>query len=79
MILGKDFLCHSKEALEMRKKHKQLFEQFTGTFQPNTITSWEKLITAWKMDRSLPNPYLEPSQCKLAIFIPILTLIKLVY
>jgi hypothetical protein len=52
----------------MRKKHKQLFEQFTATFQPNTIVSWEKLITGWKRDRSLPNPYLEPSPCKLAIF-----------
>jgi hypothetical protein len=60
----------------MRKKHKQLFEQFTATFQPNTIVSWEKLITAWKMDRSLPNPYLEPSSCKLAIFNLILIIIE---
>ena len=59
----------------MRNKHKQLFEQFTATFQPNTIISWEKLITAWKMDRSLPNPYLEPSPCKLMMIILILILI----
>jgi hypothetical protein len=70
--LGKEFLRHLKEALEMRKKHKELFEQFTATFQPNTIISWEKLITAWKMNRSLPNPYLEPSSCKLMIVILIL-------
>ena len=63
----------------MREKHKQLFEQFTATFQPNTITSWEKLITDWKGDQSLPNPYLEPSQCKLVIFILILILIELGY
>jgi hypothetical protein len=56
----------------MCKKHQQLFEQFTATFQPNTIVSWEKLISAWKMNRSLPNPYLEPSSCKLMFFIPIL-------
>ena len=79
IILGKDFLRHLKEALEMREKHKQLFEQFTATFQPNTITSWEKLITDWKGDRSLPNPYLEPSQCKLVIFILILILMELGY
>jgi hypothetical protein len=60
----------------MRKKHKQLFEQFTATFRPNTIVSWEKLITAWKMDRSLPNPYLEPSSCKLVIFNLILIIIE---
>ena len=38
-------------------KNKQLCEQFTATFQPNTIVSWEKLISAWKMNRSLPNIY----------------------
>jgi hypothetical protein len=60
----------------MCKKHQQLFEQFTATFQPNTIISWEKLISAWKMDRSLLNPYLEPSLCKLMFFIPILISIE---
>ena len=48
MILGQEFLCHLKEALEMHKKHWQLFKQFTATFQPSTIVSWEKLINAWK-------------------------------
>ena len=56
----------------MRLKHTRLFEQFSATFQPNTIVSWEKLINAWKKDRSQPNPYLEPSQCKLMIlFLPL--------
>ena len=56
-------------------KNKQLCEQFTATFQPNTIISWEKVITAWKMDLSSPNPYLEPSPCKLVLFILILLLV----
>ena len=56
-------------------KNKQLCEQFTATFQPNTIISWEKVITAWKMDSSSPNPYLEPSPCKLVLFILILLLV----
>ena len=43
----------------MDKKHTQLFEQFSATFQPNTIIAWEKLINAWKKNRSQPNPYLE--------------------
>jgi len=59
----------------MRKKHTQLFEQFTATFQPDTIVSWEKLINAWKKDRSQPNPYLEPSPCKSMVFLQLLILI----
>jgi hypothetical protein len=66
---GHEFRRHLKEALEMRKKHTQLFEQFTATFQPNTIVSWEKLINTWKKDRSQPNPYLEPSPCKSRVVI----------
>ena len=75
IILGQEFLRHLKEALEMHKKHQQLFEQFTATFQPNVIISWEKLINAWKKDRSQPNPYLEPNPCKLMVFILLLILI----
>jgi len=61
----------------MRLKHTQLFEQFTATFQPNTIVSWEKLINVWKKDRSQPNPYLEPIQCRSMIFILLFILIDL--
>jgi hypothetical protein len=53
----------------MDKKHAQLFEQFSATFHQNTIASWEKLISAWKKDRSQPNPYLEPRPCKSMAFI----------
>ena len=59
----------------MHKKHAQLFEQFSATFQLNTIVSWEKLIIAWKKDRTRPNPYLEPSPCKLNIFFMLFMLI----
>ena len=59
----------------MRKKHAQLFEQFSATFQPDTIVSWEKLIDAWKKDRSEPNPYLEPKPCKSMVFLLLLILI----
>ena len=75
MILGQEFLCHLKEALEMHKKHQQLFGRFTATFQPSTIISWEKLINAWKKGWSQPNPYFEPSPCKLIIFNMVLNLI----
>ena len=59
----------------MHKKHTQLFEQFSATFQPNTIVSCEKLINAWKKDCSQPNPYLELSPCKLLVFVLLLILI----
>ena len=59
----------------MHKKHTQLFKQFSATFQLNTIVSWEKLINAWKKDRSQPNPYLEPSTCKAMVFILLFILI----
>jgi hypothetical protein len=59
----------------MDKKHTQLFEQFSATFQPTTIVSWEKLINAWKKDRSQPNPYLEPIPCKSLVFILLFNLV----
>ena len=68
-ISGQEFLQHLKEALEMHIKHTQLFEQFSATFEPNTIIEWEKLINAWKKDCSQPNPYLEPSPSKQRVFI----------
>jgi hypothetical protein len=33
------------------------------------IVSWEKLINAWKTDRSHPNPYLEPNPWKSLFFL----------
>jgi hypothetical protein len=56
--LGHEFLCHLKEALNMHKKQKQLFEEFTATFQQKTIDSWSK-------EQSQLNPYLEPGPCRL--------------
>ena len=64
IISGQEFLRNLREALDMCKKHTQLFEQFSATFEPNTTIEWEKLINAWKKDRSQPNPYLEPSASK---------------
>ena len=63
----------------MHKKHTQLFEQFSATFQLSTIVAWEKLISAWKKDHSQPNPYLEPALCKFMVFILLYFLIEHVY
>jgi hypothetical protein len=32
----------------MHKKHQQFFNQFSATFQQDTIISWQKVIDAWK-------------------------------
>jgi hypothetical protein len=48
----------------MYKRHKGLFDQFTETFQPDTIASWQELIDKWKKDRSQLNPFLESGPCK---------------
>jgi hypothetical protein len=69
MISGQEFLRDLKEALKIERKHTQLFDQFTATFQPETIVSWENLINAWKTDRSHPNPYLESCPCKSLFFL----------
>ena len=53
----------------MHIKHTQLFEQFSATFKPNTIIEWDKLINAWKKDRSQPNPYLGKQRVFIWIFI----------
>ena len=65
---GQEFLRHLKEALDMRKKHRQLFQEFTDTFRPETTNSWQKLVDNWRKDRSQPNPYLEPGSCKMVFF-----------
>lgn len=70
--LGQEFLRHLKEAFSMREKHQQLFKQFTNTFEPQTIASWQKLIDTWRKDRSQPNPYLEQGPCKLISFFMLL-------
>lgn len=68
IYVGHEFLYHLKEALDMHQKHNELFNQFTATFQPDTIASWQRLIDAWKNDKSQPNPYLEPGPCELVMF-----------
>jgi hypothetical protein len=77
LILGQEFLRHLKKAIKIDKKRTQLFEQFSATFQPNTIVAWEKLINAWRENCSQPNPYLEPSPCKLMVFIQVLLSISM--
>ena len=69
IYLGHEFLCHLKEALAMYEKHDELFNQFTATFHPDTIASWQKLVDAWKRDWSQPNPYLESGPCELVEFL----------
>ncbi|KAF8230998.1 hypothetical protein L208DRAFT_1053501, partial [Tricholoma matsutake] len=62
LVFCQEFLCHLKKAVVMHEKHQQLFDQFSATFQPATITAWQAMINIWKEDHSKPNLYLEPGQ-----------------
>ena len=52
----------------VRNKHQLLFQQFSATFQPETIQYWQKMITTWKSDHTQPNPYIEPVSCEPTFF-----------
>ena len=60
MVLGDHFKHHLKEALEMQIKHKQLYEEFSATFQSDTILTWQTFVDTWKDNHAQSNPYLDP-------------------
>ena len=68
MSLGQHLLQHLKEALIMQEWHQQLFVQFSKTFAPETLVSWQKSIDAWRIDRTKPNPYMDPGPSKLMTY-----------
>jgi len=49
----------------MQERHQQLFVQFSKTFTPETLVSWQKSIDAWRIDHTKPNPYMDPGPSKL--------------
>jgi hypothetical protein len=61
--LGPLFLKRLKEAYAMRDKHTLIFQQFSSTFPPETVQTWEAMVLAWTNDKSKPNPYKEPAPC----------------
>ena len=57
--LGALFLKRLKDAYAMREKHRHIFQEFSSTFPPQTVKKWEAMVSAWKSDKSKPNPYRE--------------------
>jgi hypothetical protein len=48
----------------MSKKHREIFEKFSGTFPPETVARWVRMVERWESDPKVPNPYNEPEQSK---------------
>jgi hypothetical protein len=60
IFAGVLFLKRFKDAVAMRKKHADAFEQFSSTFDIDTRTRWARMVDEWLADRKKPNPYQEP-------------------
>lgn len=61
-FVGTLFLKRFKDAVAMRKKHAEAFEQFSSTFAQDTRTRWARMVDEWIADRTKPNPYQEPAR-----------------
>jgi hypothetical protein len=49
----------------MSVKQREIFEKFSATFPPETVTRWERMVERWEGDRTAPNPYIEPEQSRI--------------
>ena len=49
-----------ENAIDMHKKHREAFNQFSDTFSEATVKEFERQVTAWQKDQTKPNPYEEP-------------------
>jgi hypothetical protein len=45
----------------MHAKHQEAFEKFSATFSVATVNEFEKMVAAWDVDHTQPNPYEEPA------------------
>lgn len=43
----------------MYKKHRQAFESFNNTFEPELTQKWDKMVADWDANIEKPNPYEE--------------------
>jgi hypothetical protein len=53
----------------MVKKHEDIFNQFSATFNPSVVKKWTAMAEKWEDDRTAPNPYKEPEPGPLAFLI----------
>ena len=66
--LGATLASQLQEAIQMKIKHEELLARFTAKFSPDVIDKWTKMIEAWDLDHSKPNPYEEPENGMLALY-----------
>ncbi len=48
----------------MRIEQGRAFTEYSATFDPNVVATWEGMISAWNEDQSRPDPYEEPKSSK---------------
>jgi hypothetical protein len=53
----------------MRSKHQELFTKFNATFKLETTEKWVKMVEEWEQDDTKPNPYAEPVNSTVSIFL----------
>ena len=46
----------------MNVRHTEIYEKFSATFPPDTVTRWSRMVERWEGDPTAPNPYREPEQ-----------------
>jgi hypothetical protein len=46
----------------MSAKQTEIFEKFSATFPPETVSRWVRMVERWEGDPTAPNLYNEPEQ-----------------
>ncbi len=49
----------------MRVKQRKVYEEFAANIPEDTVKGWEEMLSAWNADPTKPDPYNEPTSCKL--------------
>ena len=58
-----------QEAIEMKFKHETILTHFTAKFSPDVMETWITMINAWDLDHTKRNPYEEPQNSILLIYL----------
>ncbi|OJT14077.1 hypothetical protein TRAPUB_9373 [Trametes pubescens] len=64
---GSGLLRALEEAHAMRIEQGRAFTEYSATFDPNVVATWEGMISAWNEDQSRPDPYEEPKSTSSAV------------
>ncbi|KAI0654576.1 hypothetical protein C8Q70DRAFT_876809, partial [Cubamyces menziesii] len=57
---GPTLLRSLEEAHAFRIEQARIFREYSSTFDPNVVKTWEDMVAAWNVDQSRPDPYEEP-------------------